>query len=461
MRPQSRGGQFVRPSLSFALLIGFLGVVWIAGGGTRADILGQAFVRAAAWAILVAYALVGPRPILRDARPVWFLLLATVLLVLIQLVPLPPALWQALPGRDLIRAAAGGDEQPWRPWSMVPSATANAASALVVPFTTLLLFAGLSKRERDSLPAILLILIVGSMLVGLLQFSGAGFGNPLINDTPGQVSGSFANRNHFALFLAIGCLLAPVWAFADVKGARWRGPVALGVVPLLMLMILASGSRGGMVTGSVALVLGLVFAWHPLRRELHHAPRWLLPALVVGVVAAGVGLIVVSVAADRASSISRVIAAESGEDMRTRALPTVLAMINRYFPIGSGFGGFDPLFRIQEPFTLLKPTYFNHAHNDYAEIALDGGLPAILLLMVALGWWGWASVHAWRAPWNEDHRLPRLGSATIALVLIGSALDYPARTPMLMAIIVIAAAWLASVRKVSRRIALPAEDQHL
>jgi hypothetical protein len=26
------------------------------------------------------------------------------------------------------------------------------------------------------------------------------------------VSGTFANRNHFALFMAIGCVLAPAWA---------------------------------------------------------------------------------------------------------------------------------------------------------------------------------------------------------------------------------------------------------
>ncbi|MFI2901517.1 O-antigen ligase family protein, partial [Klebsiella aerogenes] len=88
---------------------------------------------------------------------------------------------------------------------------------------------------------------------------------------------------------------------------------------------------------------------------------------------------------------------DAGADVRVHALPSVLAMIRIYFPAGSGFGGFDTIFRVHEPYALLKPTYFNHAHNDWLEILLDGGLPAALLLVVALGWWLRASIRVWRA----------------------------------------------------------------
>ncbi|WP_163521202.1 hypothetical protein, partial [Klebsiella michiganensis] len=72
---------------------------------------------------------------------------------------------------------------------------------------------GLRRAERAYLPALVLILIFTSMLLAVVQFSGWRIDNPLINDVSGSVSGSFANRNHFALYLALGCLLAPLWPF--------------------------------------------------------------------------------------------------------------------------------------------------------------------------------------------------------------------------------------------------------
>ena len=119
-------------------------------------------------------------------------------------------------------------------------------------------------------------------------------------------------------------------------------------------------------------------------------------------------------------------------------------MIRDYFPIGSGLGGFDPMFRMQEPFALLKPTYFNHAHNDFLEIVLDAGLPGLVLLIGGLGWCFWTSVVAWR---NKHDMLPKLGSATMLLLIAGSLFDYPLRTPMMMAFAVVASVWLGAARK--------------
>jgi hypothetical protein len=204
-----------RPSLSFVLLTVFLGVLWIAGGASRGDVPGQIVVRGAAWAVLIVAALFAPKPMLKRERPVLVFLLLALALPILQLVPLPPAIWQALPGRALFTEAATalGETQPWRPIAIVPSATFNAAASLIVPLTILVLIGGLRESERSLLPTVLLGLVATSTLLALLQFSGSRFNNPLINDTVGQISASFANRNHLALFLAYGCLLAPTWAF--------------------------------------------------------------------------------------------------------------------------------------------------------------------------------------------------------------------------------------------------------
>ena len=105
------------------------------------------------------------------------------------------------------------------------------------------------------------------------------------------------------------------------------------------------------------------------------------------------------------------------------------------------------MFRMHEPLSLLKLTYFNHAHNDLIEIVLDAGLPGLALLVAGIAWWAMASLRAWRTEPGMDHALPKLGSAMLLFVLLASGFDYPARTPMIMAAIVLAASWLASSGK--------------
>lgn len=449
-----------RYSLYLVLLFVFLCVVWIGGGASRADALGQVVVRSAALMLMIVAAIFADRPAMGAARPVVIILTLALLLVFLQLLPLPPGLWEALPGRQpfMQAAAVSGQPQPWRPLAIVPGAAINAAASLVVPIATLIFVLGLKEAERSLLPSILLGFVAASMLLGLVQFSGAGMDNPLINETVGYVSGTFANRNHFALFMAIGCVLAPAWAVQSSKGSRWRASLALGLVLLFILLILASGSRAGLALGVIGLVFGGALAQARVRRELRGKPRWVLPvalALAAGFMALLVGL---SISADRAVSVNRLLMVDAESDMRGRALPTVLAMIRAYFPVGSGLGGFDPLFRMHEPFELLKPTYFNHAHNDWLEIALDAGVPGIALLLGSVFWWGTASVRAWRS--TEGSVTAQLGSAILALVMLASLADYPARTPMMMATMVVAGVWLTGTG-VRRGSALPLRSQHL
>ena len=117
-------------------------------------------------------------------------------------------------------------------------------------------------------------------------------------------------------------------------------------------------------------------------------------------------------------------------------------MLAQYFPAGSGFGTFDPAFRINEPDALLSSIYLNRAHNDLLEVILDGGLPGLLLLVAVLLWWLVKSVSNWRRADDERAVLPKLGSGVLLLIVLGSVTDYPARTPMIMAILVAAAVWL-------------------
>lgn len=434
-----------KPSLAFVLLTILLGVLWLAGGASRADALGQAVVRAAAWAVLIVGIISGLRPGLRAAWPVAALLAACVVLVALQLIPLPPGIWQSLPGRAAFSqaAAAAGEAQPFRPLAIVPSAATNALFSLVVPISVLFLATSVKVSERRWLVPLMLGLVVISMLSGLLQLSGSGVDNPFVNNVPGLVSGPFANRNHFAVFLAIGCVLVSVWAFLSGEGARWRAVSATPLLFLLFLGVLATGSRAGTGIGVLAIVLSGFLVRRGLVRELGKAPRWVAITLVIGLVATAGGVLWVSVVGGRAESIQRLFALDPGQDMRRRALPTVIGLVQTYLPLGAGAGSFDALFRMQEPFSLLKYTYFNHAHDDFLEVLLDTGLPGGALLLSALAWWSWASLGVWRVELGAGSMMPRAGSVILLLVFLASIFDYPARTPLFMAIIVLAALWLS------------------
>ena len=457
-----------RPAASFLhrpfvlMFLAFVAILWMAGGASRIDVSGQAVVRAAAWACIFLFILFeNPSAFFRRGRPVLLFLGASALLAAVQLIPLPPQLWAALPGRSAFDAATAlmGGSPPWRPLAIVPSAAQNALASLVVPFV-MLCFASEAHRIDDGLLLkALLGMVIASLFLGLFQFAGVALYDPLANRGD-DVVGTFGNRNHFAVLMACGLLLGPVWAFRSGHGPGWRGPAVMAAVPLLALAILASGSRAGMAAGVIALAAGIVIVRRPLMRTVSRKPRWVLAAVGAGSVAALAGLVAVSIAADRAVSVNRALALDPSQDMRHRALPTVVAMVRDYLPFGSGLGGFDPLFRLHEPFSLLKLTYFNRAHNDFLEIVLDTGIAGAVLLTLALAWWVWMSLRAWRSATGRRAMMARTGSILLLIVLLASIVDYPARTPIFMALVVIAAIWLDMARE-EQRSPLPAQSQAL
>jgi O-antigen ligase len=432
---------FERPSAGLTGLCALVAILVLAGGASRPDVTGQVVVRLASTIALVAAALLAPAPRFGAVRWVWILLLAAIALPLLQLVPLPPGLWHELPGRAMLAGAL--PDQPWRPLSITPGATINAASALIVPLAVLTIAMGVKAREHDRMLAVILILGALSMLVGALQFAGASANNPFVNDRRGGVAGFFSNRNHFALFLALNCLVAPVWAFRPRRWEGWRMSVGFGFVVAFLFVILSTGSRAGLLLGVAGTGLGLVIGLRGMKRQLLALPRWLRVAAPAGGVAVIVLFGLLSVQANRAESFKRAMAVSVDDDLRFAAFGTVIAMVKGYFPVGTGFGSFDQAFRINEPFALLNPTFFNRVHNDLIEVVLDGGIMGLVLLVVALGWWAYASMRVWRAARSETVVLGQLGSAILFLVMAASIVDYPARTPLIMGLVALAAYWLA------------------
>ena len=129
-------------------------------------------------------------------------------------------------------------------------------------------------------------------------------------------------------------------------------------------------------------------------------------------------------------------------------------MAREYFPWGSGFGSFPDVFKVWEPEEALGFTYTNHAHNDWLELLMTGGVPAMLLLLVVVAAWGWRTYVAWRVmkPATREARYARMASILVLMLALASVVDYPLRVPSMMGFAVVLALWL------HRDSALPRDD---
>lgn len=440
---------------SLLLIAGYLLVLLIAGGSSRADVLGQLVVRGAAWLFVIVTILRGIT--VRDwrERPAVLGLVLLASLMMLQLFPLPPAVWLAFPGREIVAdtARAMAQPQPWRPLSMSPSATLNSLGSLIVPAAIILAAKDLSYRSHRILSLMILAMVFAGCVLGVTQIVGTAGDNPLINDTKGMVGGNFANRNHFALFVAIGVILLGLAVATQRPPGKAIAYAAVISMPILVMMAVATGSRMGLLVLAMAAALAAVMAREQLARALGkrgRLPPYAVFAIPLILVCA---TILLTVFVGRAVSLDRAAEMNLSADYRNQALPILIEMLARYFPVGTGFGTFDPVFRISEPDALLRAAYFNHAHNDWLEFLIDGGLFSAALGIFAMWWWAPRFYMAWGASGRDNH-LPRAGTAILLLCLVASLSDYPLRTPTMMVVAAIAALWSGMG---DRKNALPSE----
>jgi O-antigen ligase len=140
----------------------------------------------------------------------------------------------------------------------------------------------------------------------------------------------------------------------------------------------------------------------------------------------------------RSGSIAR-LASDPVDQTRMAALGPMLEAARAFLPFGAGFGTFDPVYRHFEPDSLLSTIYLNQAHNEPVQLAIEGGLPALLLLLLFLGWWMSATIRALRPRDSASRRALAIAMVATSLILMLSSLvDYPLRTPLLSGLFAIA-----------------------
>ena len=372
-------------------------------------------------------------------RQLGWIAAAAAALVAVQLIPLPPAVWTALPGREAVVAnfILLGEPLPWLPLSLTPYDGYAAALGLVPP---LALLAAICRLGAYRFHWLALAIVGGALLnilLGALQVStGSYYLFPF--STVGSAAGFFANGNYLGTLLLAAI---PFLAALTARGLRQRrshrqrvGVLGLALAPLLALLlglVLSKSMAALLLTLPVALASALILAGGK-------DPRWKL----AGLIAAGCALLALAAFNQLPALRDPNNALSTG--IREHLYRQSAAVAWQLFPFGGGVGSFPRVYALFEAPGVFFGALVNHAHNDYLEIAVEGGLPGLLIL-AAFGWW-WVRrlIAIWRSPASTPFE--RGASIAATAILAHSLVDFPARTMAVAAVLAVAVALMAEPR---------------
>ncbi len=424
---------------------------FVFGGASREHTLRLALVELASLPLLV----VGLSRLVttgqwRDHRFALGLAALIAAVPLIQLIPLPPAIWTGLAGRsEMVLALELAGLQPGlAPVTLSPDLTWQAFLALLPPIAAFVGMLSLTQATTTRVIALYLMAAVLSVLLGAAQLASGGQQLYVWATTAaGSVNGLFANRNHLATLLVVMLPFAVTMGAAALRRRHddrrlplWFGAVFIGIV---VIGLAAIRSRAGVILLGPSIMLSLLAGWIAAGRG---RPG---PALI-----ALAGAFVVAVGAVSTVALPPVLErfdSQAAPEGRFENWPIVARASDAYLPLGSGIGSFDAVFRSVEPLATLDPTFFNHAHNDYLELWLEAGWPAAALLIAFLIWYGRRTWAAWRAGTSRERDLQRAASVGILMMLAHSAVDYPLRTATLAVLFAVCAALVEKAGQPSER----------
>lgn len=437
-------------SPAFAVTSGLVLFYLLAGGSSRFDVLSLPVIRFVS--VLATFYGVWRLP--PDRHPsenlMIGLLLAIGALVLFYLLPLPPSLWSQLSGRGIIaevdRVAQLGTV--YRPLSMSPILTQNAFFALFVPASILFNGLRLTNDEVRQLAPVVMIGALASCILAIAQLLGPSDGVLYLyqRTSNGAANGLFANRNHHAVFLASILPIIVVYAASANRSSGFgerKAFAALLLACLIAPMLLVIGSRGGFAAAIVAVIcLPFLYIVTARRSQVRRSERRLRIVLVAGVLLMAL-VILWAIFSPRAETLVRVTGVDADPEMRFKVWPVVLEHIRTFGFWGPGPGTYEVAYKLIEPDVDLRPTYSNHAHNDWLEVVFTLGVPGGLLLLAGVSIvTRTAAVLIRRRSDLPDQAWGWVGIVMLIVFGVGSVGDYPLRVPSLLALMVIACLWM-------------------
>lgn len=438
---------FARTTPLFLLCSAGVIACLLLGGGTKGGLLSDALLQLISLPLLlVVLWRLADSTLSRQAQWSLGFCLAVVALPLLQLVPLPPAIWTSLPNRELSSQAFAliGQALPWMPLSISPERTWLSALSLIPPVAIFLSVLLLSYRERRWLSLLVVVLGTVGVFLGLAQVAqGPGSSLRFFEFTNvNEAVGFFANRNHFAALAYVLLLFVAAWAsnssasIAIAGESRDTASVITTAMWFVVILVLLAGlvmarSRAGLGLGILAL-LG-AFALGASDRRSAGSSTW---SKLFGIAIFFAGLLVIQYGLYR--FLER-LKPDLLPNARSAFFTTTLEAATSYLPLGSGLGTFEQVYaHFEKPERALLDTYANHAHNDFVQLLLETGILGPLLLAGFSLFCTLRAIQIWRKSPSSassiDILLARAATLAVLLIALHSAVDYPLRTSAMMSI---------------------------
>jgi len=462
-------------------LAGCIFVVPMLLGGRHA--LGRLVLVGLAVAVALAWCV---RQCLR-AEGVWrrssaeWLLLAGVIVLTVQLAPLPPSVMDRLAPHtsEILPLWSHGGDSPatlgiWSQVSLTPAAT-RAALVTFLAYALLFLVTvqrieGLEDVERLLRWCALSALVMAAFGTVQFLFSNGKFfwvyEHPFA-DTHRYATGAFANHNHFAHFLALGIGPMIWWVYRGFRKQRRSqshefGRLAsrsqdgqLGAVfrvvglAVVLFAVLLSLSRGGSLAALVATVVCLAVCYRASAIGAKLALSLGAVALLIGVSLTIFGH--EGVARRLGTLATGSIDAVDKAHARRTIWSTVAKAIPDYPVLGAGVGSHREVYPM-----YLESTdswkYFSHAECGYLQVALESGIAGFVLLVTGIGLCGFWCISGFAAA-SSNRMLVCVGavSAGLAASAAHSLVDFVWYIPGCTVITAILAACACRLGQLARK----------
>ncbi|MDZ4307496.1 O-antigen ligase family protein [Allopontixanthobacter sp.] len=415
------------------LLLLLIAAITLGGGGTPApqtELLLQLI--AAGCLVMTLYGPCRMTGLPPPPRLAWIAAALVVALPLLQLVPLPPAVWQALPGREIQAEALDlvGARDTWRSWSLFPGRTAASLLAIIPAVAAMLMMSRLHSQDFNWAVAAILLMVLLSLLLGAGQIVGGSDTALRIysQSNPGFLNGFQANRNAQADMLLIGMVAAT----ATLRTLRGRvlktsaASLAITALAILVLGVVLTGSRTGIALIPIVVIF-CALIWHGIHRRVLLLLGSLVPAAIL-----------LAWLLRHNGVIQRIAGRfDAQSDFRSELWSDALFAIAAYWPFGAGIGSAAPTLAAVERLEIVDMTSPNRVHNDYLEFLLEAGIFGGLTIAALAGMLAYAGVTRFRQSAGEARRALYFPAAVAAIIGLHSLVDYPLRS---MSLAIIAAA---------------------
>jgi O-antigen ligase len=414
------------------LAASWLWLCLILGGASQGGMIANLLLQAGAALFFAAWLWRGGRQRLGESERIPLaLVVAAMAWIAIMFVPLPPTIWQILPGRDFVADGYKllGMDLPWLSMAMAPERAVRSFLGLLAPLAAFFLVRRMDGFDLRRMIAGIVAIAAASAALGLIQQatgenSVLRFYSPTNRDVP---VGMFANSNHLAVFLGCCLPLAAAWV-ATAKPERKpkrNHLIALSVLAAFLALTLIVGRS---LAGLAFLILASIGAAHILWGRF--ASGRAKTAFLAGILIAAI-LAVGSLTAIGSGAIGSKF--EDVPNSRGTMTPVTIEAGNSLAPIGGGLGSFTPIYAMHQPDRYTSTIWVNHAHNDYAEIWLELGLPGIIMVLLFLAWFAQQGWGLWQRRDDPETLIAQAAWMAGALLLLHSMVDYPLRTAALAA----------------------------